>query len=107
MKRQRAGRISAREKDEQYQCGDASISEDRPFPEPTPEGILSRQAVAGELAILPARHDPRGDYNGNESNRVLDKKHDSLQTLRGDDAASLQDHLYNFLKECLRGDYDD
>src|SRR2546429_7343611 len=42
-----------------------------------PEGVLSRQAVAGKLAVLPARHDPRSDYDGDESNRVPDQKHRS------------------------------
>src|SRR2546430_7533857 len=48
MKRQRAGRIAAREKNQQNQSRDASISEDCAFPEPPPEGVLSRQAVAGK-----------------------------------------------------------
>src|SRR5256884_3200079 len=44
-----------------------------------PEGVLSRQAVAGKLAVLPARHDPRSDYDGDESNRVPDQKHHGVQ----------------------------
>ena len=106
MKRQRAGRIAAREKNQQNQSRDASISEDCAFPEPPPEGVLSRQAVAGKLAVLPARHDPRSDYDGDESNRVPDQKHHGVQAFRLDNAACFQDQHYNFLEGGLEGDDD-
>src|SRR2546429_8776076 len=63
-----------------------------------PEGVLSRQAVAGKLAVLPARHDPRSDYDGDESNRVPDQKHHGVQAFRLDNAACFQDQHYNFLE---------
>ena len=56
--------------------------------------------------MLPTGHDPRGDRDGNESNGVLNDKHDGIQAFWRHDAACFQDQLYNFLKGRLQGDGD-